>query len=44
MTQRIMKANGEIEDRSTVRSLTPEECVNAALHQEWEKFLEAVHV
>jgi hypothetical protein len=42
MTQRIMKANEEIEDRSTVCSLTPEECVNAALHQEWEKFLEAV--
>ena len=37
-----MKTNGEIEDRSTVRSLTPEECVNAALHQEPEKFLEAV--
>jgi hypothetical protein len=37
-----MKANGEIEERSTVRSLTPKECVNAALHQEQEKFLEAV--
>eukprot|EP00804_Cyclotella_cryptica_P017310 CCRYP_020331-RA/>CCRYP_020331-RA protein AED:0.23 eAED:0.25 QI:0/-1/0/1/-1/1/1/0/484 len=42
MTQRIMKANGEIEDRSTVRSLTPEECVNAALHQEQQKFLESI--
>jgi len=34
MTQLIMKANGEIEDHSTVHSLTPNECVNAALHQE----------
>jgi hypothetical protein len=31
MTQCIMKANGEIEDRSTACSLTPEECVNVAL-------------
>jgi hypothetical protein len=41
MTQHIMKANGEIEDRSTVRSLTPEECVSAPSHREQEKFLEA---
>jgi hypothetical protein len=42
MTQRILKANGEIEDRSTVCSLTPKEGVNAALYQEQETFLEAV--
>jgi hypothetical protein len=43
MTQHIMKANGEIKDHSKLHSLTPEECVNAALHQEQEKFLEAIH-
>jgi hypothetical protein len=37
-----MKVNGEIEDHSTVCSLTPKECVNAALYQEQEKFLEAI--
>jgi hypothetical protein len=37
-----MKVNGEIEDRSTVCSITPEECVNAALFQEQEKSLEAI--
>ena len=42
MTQLIMKVNGEIKDRSTVCSLTPEECVNATLYQEQEKFLEAI--
>jgi hypothetical protein len=31
MTSRIMKANGELEDCSTVRALASEECVNAAL-------------
>jgi hypothetical protein len=42
MTQHIMKANGEIKDHSTVCSRTPEEYVNAALHQELVKFLEAI--
>jgi hypothetical protein len=42
MTQRIMKANGEIEDHLMVRPLTPKECVSAPLHQEREKFLEAI--
>ena len=41
-TQRIMKSNGEIKDHSTVFSLTPEECISAAKHQEWEKFLEGI--
>ena len=42
MTQYIMKANGEMEDCSTVCALTPKECVNAALYQEQQKFLEAI--
>jgi hypothetical protein len=37
-----MKANKKIKDCSTVRSLPPKDCVNAALHQEQEKFLKAV--
>jgi hypothetical protein len=42
MTSRIMKANGELEDRSTVRALTSEERVNAALFQEQQEFLDSV--
>jgi hypothetical protein len=34
MTSCIMKANGELEDRSTVCALTSEERVNAALFRE----------
>ena len=41
MTQRIMKANGEIKDHSTVCSLTPKECVSAPLHQDGS-FLKAI--
>jgi hypothetical protein len=37
-----MKANGEIEDRSTVRTLTEAECVNPALSQEQQEFLTSV--
>eukprot|EP00804_Cyclotella_cryptica_P004620 CCRYP_006942-RA/>CCRYP_006942-RA protein AED:0.23 eAED:0.23 QI:0/-1/0/1/-1/1/1/0/675 len=39
MTSRVMKANGEIEDQSTVRALTAEEHVSAALFQEQQQFL-----
>ena len=42
MTQRVMKANGEVEDRSTLRLLTPEECMSDALRAEQEKFLASV--
>ena len=42
MTQRVMKANGEYEDRSTLRQLTPEERVCPALHKEKEEFLASV--
>ena len=39
MTQHVMKANGEYEDRSTVRQLTPKEHMCPALHNEKEEFL-----
>jgi hypothetical protein len=42
MTQRIMKANSEIKDRSTVWSLTSVECVSTPPHLEQEKFFEAI--
>ncbi len=37
-----MKANGEIEDSSTVRSLTEAERVNPALFREQQEFLASV--
>ena len=37
-----MKANGEYEDRSTVRQLTPKERMCPALHKEKEEFLTSV--
>jgi len=42
MMQRVMKTNGEVKDRSTVRLLTPKECVNASFHKEQEHFLSSV--
>ena len=42
MTSRVMKANGEFTDRSTVRNLTSEERVNVALFREQEQFLASV--
>jgi hypothetical protein len=42
MTSRIMNANGKLEDRSTVRALTSEERLNAALFQEQQEFLDSV--
>ncbi|KAL3786440.1 hypothetical protein HJC23_011021 [Cyclotella cryptica] len=42
MTSRVMKANGEIEDRSTVRALTAEDRVSAALFREQQQFLASV--
>jgi hypothetical protein len=42
MTSCIMKANGKLEDRSTVRALTSEERVNAALFREQQEFLDSV--
>ena len=42
MTSRVMKANGEIEDRSTVRTLTEAERVNPALFREQQEFLASV--
>ena len=38
MMQRVMKADGEVEDHSTWRLLTPEECTSEALHEKQEKF------
>ncbi len=43
MTARIMKANGEILDRSTLRRLTPEEEADPVLTKEKEVFLERVY-
>ena len=42
MTSRVMKANGKLEDRSTVCALTSEEHVNAALFREQQEFLTSV--
>ena len=42
MTQRVMKANGEYEDRSTLRQLTPKEHMYLALHNKKEAFLTSV--
>ena len=42
MMQRIMKANGEMEDRSTVRLLTPEDRLSEGMRQEQEQFLTSV--
>ena len=42
MMQHVMKANGEYEDGSTLRQLTPEERVCPALHKEKEEFLASV--
>ena len=42
MTQRVMKANGKYEDRSTLRQLTPKECMSPAMHKEQEAFLTSV--
>ena len=42
MTSHVMKANGELEDRSTVRALTSEEHVSATLFREQQEFLASV--
>eukprot|EP00804_Cyclotella_cryptica_P025829 CCRYP_002699-RA/>CCRYP_002699-RA protein AED:0.25 eAED:0.20 QI:0/-1/0/1/-1/1/1/0/678 len=42
LTSRVMKANGEIEDRSTVRALAAEERVSTALFIEQQQFLASV--
>eukprot|EP00956_Cyclotella_meneghiniana_P018312 scaffold30420_cov55-Cyclotella_meneghiniana.AAC.1 len=42
MTQRIMTAKGDVVDRSTVRSLTPEEKVNPVLRAEQGQFLQQI--
>jgi hypothetical protein len=39
MMQCVMKANGKVEDRSTVWLLTPEECLSDGVRQEQEWFL-----
>jgi len=42
MMQSVMKANGKVEDHSTVRFLTSNEFINAAMHKEQEHFLTSV--
>jgi hypothetical protein len=42
MTSRVMKADGKMEDRSTVCALTSEERVNATLFHEQQEFLTSV--
>jgi hypothetical protein len=43
MTALIMKVNGEVVDRSTLRRLTPDEESDPVLTKEKEAFLEQVH-
>ena len=42
MTQRIIKANGEIKDTFMALSLNTKECANAVMNREQEKFDEAI--
>ena len=42
MTSRVMKANGKLENLLTVRALTSDERVNAALFREQQEFLDSV--
>ncbi|KAI2505145.1 Reverse transcriptase (RNA-dependent DNA polymerase) [Fragilaria crotonensis] len=43
MTRKILKANGQVVYRSTVRSLTPDEMSDETMKREREKFTESVN-